>query len=270
MLRAYLGLLIVLPLLGLVFSLLARRWPAAPGQAVFRRLWRTDLAYWLLSPVLARGATHAALVVVLVPLVLLLYRTLDDAQLTGFGPLAAQPLALQAIEVLLLGDFAGYWSHRLFHRRRLWRFHAVHHSAEELDWLASARVHPLNEIISRVLAAVPLVSLGFHPKVLAGYAPFLTFYAVFLHANLRWDFGPLRAVLASPAFHRWHHSREPEARDKNFAGFFPVWDVIFGTYHLPRGRWPVDLGVDDAVPAGIWRQLAFPFQAKPPTEQPGA
>lgn len=262
MLRTYLGLPFLLLMLALVFTLLARRWAIAPGQRLFRRLWRTDLAYWLLGPLINDGVVKFATLIVIVPLVLLLYRTLDASRLAGFGPIGAQPLPLQALELVALGDLLGYWTHRLFHGRRLWRFHAVHHSAEELDWLASARVHPMNEIISRSLAALPLIALGFHPKVFAGYAPFLTLYAVFLHANLRWDFGPLRGVIASPVFHRWHHSRQPEARDKNFAGLLPIWDRLFGTYHMPRGHWPIDLGVEDAVPEGLWAQLAFPFRRR--------
>lgn len=264
MLRAYLGLLIVLPLLGLAFTLLAHLWPVAPHQRLLRPLWLTDLGYWLLSPLLGRGAVRIALILVLAPVVFLLYRTLDPDRLQGFGPLAAQPLPLQAIEVLLLADLAGYWSHRLFHGRQLWRFHAVHHSARELDWLAAARVHPLNELGSRILATVPLVALGFHPLVLAGYAPFLTLYAVFLHANLNWDFGPLRAVIASPVFHRWHHSRDTAARDRNFAGFFPFWDILFGTYHMPRGQRPSELGIDEPMPASLWRQLLYPFKGPAP------
>jgi len=45
--------------------------------------------------------------------------------------------------------------------------------------------------------------------------------------------GPLRAVLASPRFHRWHHTSAKEGRDKNFAGLLPLWDILFGTYYMP-------------------------------------
>jgi sterol desaturase/sphingolipid hydroxylase (fatty acid hydroxylase superfamily) len=39
-----------------------------------------------------------------------------------------------------------------------------------------------------------------------------------------------RSVIASPRFHRWHHTGEAEARDKNFAGLLPLCDILFGTY----------------------------------------
>ena len=86
--------------------------------------------------------------------------------------------------------------------------------------------------------------------------PVLAFYSLLLHARVPWRFGPLRFVIASPAFHRWHHTSQAEGRDKNFAGFLPIWDLVFGTYYLPTDRQPRRFGVDDeAVPEGFWAQL---------------
>ena len=68
-------------------------------------------------------------------------------------------------------------------------------------------------------------SLGFRADVLQGVIPFFSLYAILLHANVSWSFGPLRYVLASPRFHRWHHTIEAEARDKNFAGIFAFIDL---------------------------------------------
>jgi sterol desaturase/sphingolipid hydroxylase (fatty acid hydroxylase superfamily) len=87
----------------------------------------------------------------------------------------------------------------------------------------------------------------------------LTFYAIFLHANVNWDFGPLRSVVATPVFHRWHHSREREAWDKNFAGLLPLWDILFGTYYMPRGRYPENFGINEPMPAGWTGQFVEPF-----------
>ncbi|HEY6843585.1 MAG TPA: sterol desaturase family protein, partial [Thermoanaerobaculia bacterium] len=141
----------------------------------------------------------------------------------------------------------------------LWRFHAIHHSSESLDWLAAARVHPVNEALGRILQLVPMFLLGFDPRVVAAAVPLLTFYAVFLHANVPWDFGPLRYVIATPRFHRWHHTSESEGLDKNFAGLFPWIDVLFGTFYMPD-RQPQTFGVKDSVPAGFLAQLAYPFR----------
>jgi sterol desaturase/sphingolipid hydroxylase (fatty acid hydroxylase superfamily) len=167
-----------------------------------------------------------------------------------------------------IADFLGYWQHRLFHRSRFWRFHAVHHSSKTLDWLAATRIHPLNDLVAKLVLTLPLLALGFDPKVFVSVAPFLTLYALFLHADVPWGFGPLRAVLASPRFHRWHHTSEAEGLDKNFAGFLPLWDVLFGTYFMPD-RAPETFGTTDEVPEGVVGQLLWPFRRATPPKAPG-
>jgi sterol desaturase/sphingolipid hydroxylase (fatty acid hydroxylase superfamily) len=154
-----------------------------------------------------------------------------------------------------------YWMHRLFHGRRLWRFHAVHHSSVDLDWLSAVRLHPVNDALMRIAGAVPLLALGFAPVAIVGIAPVVTVMAILVHANLDWDWGPLRGVLASPRFHRWHHTDEANARDKNFAGLLPVWDLLFGTYYMPRNRLPQQFGTSSPVPAGLVGQILFPFRS---------
>jgi sterol desaturase/sphingolipid hydroxylase (fatty acid hydroxylase superfamily) len=150
----------------------------------------------------------------------------------------------------------------LFHGRWLWKFHAVHHSSESVDWLSSVRLHPVNDIVTRVLQVLPLYWLGFSGAVLAAYVPFLTFYALLLHANVNWTFGPFRYAIASPAFHRWHHTTEAEGLDKNFAGTFPFIDLIFGTFYMPPGRTPTHFGITGSpVPTGFFAQLLYPFRS---------
>jgi sterol desaturase/sphingolipid hydroxylase (fatty acid hydroxylase superfamily) len=257
------GLVIALAVLAFVFYLLHRLGPGRRGQPFFRREWKLDLAYWFVTPWVSGLATRVLVVLTAAPLIFLLGISLESLRkgaYHGFGPLAHQPGAVQALEILLLGDLVAYGMHRLFHGKRLWAFHAIHHSSTEVDWLSSVRLHPLNEAVTRAVEVVPLILLGFTPGVLAAYVPFLTLYGLFLHANLDWDFGPLRWVIASPVFHRWHHSKAPEAIDKNFSGFFVFWDVLFGTFYMPRGKSPEDFGVIEPVPHSLWGQLAHPFR----------
>jgi sterol desaturase/sphingolipid hydroxylase (fatty acid hydroxylase superfamily) len=115
-------------------------------------------------------------------------------------------------------------------------------------------------MVNKFVQVTPLLLAGFNPWVTLSVAPFLTLYAIFLHARLDWDFGPLRAVIATPVFHRWHHSRQKEAMDKNFAGLFPVWDILFGTYYMPKGKMPVDFGVAGGFPQDMPNQLWRPVQ----------
>ena len=82
-----------------------------------------------------------------------------------------------------------------------------------------------------------------------------------LHTNVSWSFGPLRSVIASPAFHRWHHSAEAEALDKNFAGLLPVYDWLFGTLYFPKDKLASNFGVNgEPVPAGFLGQMLYPFR----------
>jgi sterol desaturase/sphingolipid hydroxylase (fatty acid hydroxylase superfamily) len=198
---------------------------------------------------------------VVVPFALIVYGEVDRKLLeNGFGPASRLPLWVQAILILAIGDLVGYWMHRAFHGRRLWRFHAIDHSSIDLDWLSSVRLHPVNDVVMRVAAVLPVLALGFAPIAVAGILPVLTLMAILVHANLDWDWGPLRSVIASPRFHRWHHTDEEAARDKNFAGLLPVWDIVFGTYYMPRDRTPATFGTRTPVPAGLIGQLAFPFR----------
>jgi sterol desaturase/sphingolipid hydroxylase (fatty acid hydroxylase superfamily) len=110
-----------------------------------------------------------------------------------------------------------------------------------------------------VAQALPLLLLGFSPRAIIDYVPFIVIYVVFLHSNVRWTFGPLRYVFASPTYHRWHHTSEAEGIDRNYATIFPLWDLLFGTFHLP-GRQPARYGVkDNSVPESFLGQMLYPF-----------
>ena len=204
---------------------------------LLRRGFWTDLVYWCFTPLVTRVVTGIGVAIVVFPMAYLVYGKVDrDLIMHGFGPLSRLPLWIQAAGVLILGDFIGYWMHRSFHGESLWKFHAVHHSSEDLDWLSSVRLHPVNDLLMRVATALPVLALGFAPIALAGAVPVLTLLSILIHANVDWDWGPFRAIVASPRFHRWHHTDESEARDKNFAGLLPLFDILFGTYYTRLRR----------------------------------
>lgn len=262
--QTFLGVAIALLILAVIFFVIERLAGRGRGRAqpYFRQGWVTDVVYWFTTVLLTKPLTRFALLVplsVLVVLKLTDVETLKRGIYSGFGPLSRQPVWLQAVQIYALADFIAYWTHRLFHSGRWWPFHAVHHSSEDLDWLGSLRVHPVNDLVNKFLQTSPLLLLGYNPLVTLSTAPVLTFYAIFLHANVNWDFGPLRAVIATPVFHRWHHSREREAWDKNFAGLFPLWDLLFGTYYMPKGRYPENFGICEPMPASWLGQMWEPF-----------
>jgi sterol desaturase/sphingolipid hydroxylase (fatty acid hydroxylase superfamily) len=251
-----------------VLGTLERLRPARPGQRLLRGGLRTDLAYWFFTPLVTRWVTRVAVIAAVVVLAARAGVPLDRAHVQAFAAGSGRavqrlPVWVQVAAVLLLGDLVGYAMHRTFHGRRLWRFHAVHHSSREVDWLSSVRLHPVNDVVMKLAQVVPFIAVGFNPAVVAAYAPFLTFHALLLHANVRWTFGPLRYVVSSPAFHRWHHTTQAEGLDKNFAGLFPFIDLMFGTFYMPEGRQPEKFGIlDGDVPEGIVRQMAYPFRGR--------
>ncbi len=252
------GLLVLLAL----FRLLEWLRPASQRLPLLRRGFWTDVAYFFFSPLVSRTLTAVAVAIALVPLALAIYGKVDrNLILHGYGPASRLPAWAQVLAILGITEVAGYWMHRAFHAVPwLWRFHAIHHSSVDLDWLSATRLHPGNDAVMKIVAAAPVVALGFSPAAIGATMPLLTLLAIGVHAHLDWDFGPLRAVIVSPRFHRWHHSDAASARDRNFAGLLPVLDILFGTWYMPRDARPTSFGVDLPVPEGLPAQLVFPFR----------
>jgi len=237
-----------------VFALLVRVMPCNPGMYWWRNMRGavTDFLYWFAVPVFLSN-----------------FRTLMVAG--GIGllyaggepdvlPVRDWPLWQQCLAILVLQDVLLYGIHRAFHTRLGWRFHAVHHSPQVLDWFAAARFHPLNHLLAFTFADVVVLLLGFAPVALLVLNPINVFYSSLVHANLSWTFGPLRYVFASPVFHRWHHTTQAEGLDKNFASTFPVLDLLFGTFYMPQGRLPEEFGSGDPdFPDDLLGQFLYPF-----------
>lgn len=253
--EAWLGTLGWLTGLALAFALLGKLMPCNPGMYWWKdlRAFLTDILYWFVVPLFMR----AGRVVLLVVAATLLF----GGQRPHFWAVGQWPLWVQCAAILLFQDVLLYWIHRLFHHRFVWKFHAIHHSPEVLDWMAAQRFHPVNYLLEFVLADVVVLVLGFSPAALLALAPINVIYSTMVHANLNWTFGPLRYVFASPVFHRWHHTLEEQGLDKNFASTFPFLDLLFGTFHMPAGELPQVFGTGDAdFPEGFWGQLFHPFR----------
>ena len=259
------GLLLIV----LIFVPLERMLARRPEQRVFRRGWMNDVIYLLLNG----QVTSFCLGVLIVGM------TMTAGWLVPVSVRAAaggQPYWMQIVEVIVLADLGVYFAHRAFHAVPwLWRFHAIHHSSEELDWLAATRVHPLDQIVTRGLSLLPVFTLGFSDVAIGAYMILYGWQSVLIHSNVRINFGPLRWLLASPEFHHWHHSRDRGARDKNFASQLPLLDVLFGTFHMPRGQMPSKYGLDQPIPATYPAQLLYPFRIQsaalsPPKAKPAA
>ncbi len=185
----------------------------------------------------------------------------------GYSGLAAWQWIGELLLYLFVRDILIYIRHRIFHTRKVWAFHSIHHSSEEVNWLSAARFHPAESFIEttgETLLFVIAACLGADYGVLSVAGTIIGIYNMFVHANINWTFGPLRYILVSPVFHRWHHSDSPAAHDKNFAAMFSCLDLMLGTYYMPKGKLPDTLGLSPEEkkihPRSMWRQLVYPFK----------
>ena len=230
-------------------------------QRLFRRLWQLDALYVLINPALIGFFMNGLLFVA----VLLVSQVIPSPLQAWMG---AQPWWLQFPILLLAADLGFYGMHRLFHAVPvLWRFHAVHHSIEELDWLAGHRVHPMDQILTKGASLVPVFALGFSEGAIAAFFVMYFWQSLLIHSNVKLEFGPLGRILATPRFHHWHHANQAEAFDRNFAGQLPFIDWIFGTLYMPEREMPRRYGTDVPVPPGFLAQMIFPM-TKPEAPAP--
>ena len=238
-------------------------------QDVFRHEWQVDLTYFFVSTLLVQLTTYLTLKPAVV-----LFSWAVNPNIQGF--ISSQPYWLQFIEIMILADLVQYWVHRTFHVIPwLWKFHAVHHSTEVLDWLSGNRLHIVDLAVTRSLIYIPAFVLGYDDIPMVIYIVFVALHSVVIHANLGIKFGPLRWIIATPQFHHWHHGAEPEAIDKNFAVHLPLLDILFGTFHMPGERWPKVYGVqNNDVPDGYLAQWIYPFlpskEKKPDDDDDGS
>lgn len=259
--KFYLGLdwlLLDLFLMAIIFIPIEMIWPKRITQKRFHAEWKTDLVYFIIGHLLIQVIG----VSVKTP-VKLIFRNIGLEQIHDF--MHNLPFVVELFFAFFITDLFQYWTHRLFHTQVfLWRFHSVHHSTRNMDWLAGSRTHIMDIVITRMMVFFPLYIFGFSDIVFSIYILFMTIHAVLIHANTRINFGFLKYIFATPQYHHWHHTDDPKYYDKNFATIFPFIDMIFGTYYLPKNVWPESTGVREAnFPKGYVKQFIYPFTKSP-------
>lgn len=249
-------LMVLFPILEKILSL--------HRQKTFRKGFATDLAYYYISSLFTPR-------ILVIPLSTIAWGVhhLFPTQLYQWT--ASLPLPIRFGAALIVGEVGFYWGHRCMHKiPYLWRFHAVHHSAEQLDWLVNTRAHPLDMVIIRLFGLIPIYLLGLAqpmvnqvdlvPLVMALVS---NLWGYFIHSNVNFRLGLLETLIATPAFHHWHHTNdEPQFVNKNYAALFPWMDKLFGTYYLPKTHRPKRYGINEAMTPNIILQLLYPFFGK--------
>jgi len=249
------------------------------ATGICERIWPAER-----RPLLARGhvqdacflALHA---IVVIPLMTLL--SVGAAALVAghapwieLRPAAHWPGWLLIPLTIVAMDGANWLAHYADHRvDALWRFHALHHSQEELSVLTSFRAHPLMHTTGFLLATIPVVALMPARPIAPVLITIYVCIGTLQHANLRWTFGPVGRVIVSPAYHRRHHATDNQG--VNLGVVLTIWDILVGRARFPArgdgvGRTGLDgrpVPVEQDAPARlapllVAEQLAEPFQAQ--------
>lgn len=167
-----------------------------------------------------------------------------------------------ALVYILVTDFFYYWYHRLQHRwPMLWRIHELHHSDAEVNITTSLRTHWLEKPVQHCVVLLPTIYIvGLDPKAIFWWAIIGQVWEMFTHSNINCYVNPLGTVLCNPSIHRIHHSRLEEHHHCNFAQYFTVYDMIFGTYVAPRREARPPTGTT-AIPSdySIFANIFRPF-----------
>lgn len=247
---------LILALMGsiFIFMTLEKLFPRYKNQVILRPQWGLDLFYFCFN--------HLAISAII------LYANYHASHFDwALSPTVQQfvqscPIFLQVVIIILCADFVLYWEHRLYHEARwLWPIHAVHHSVEDMDWLAGSRGHFIQVFSERAMVMIPLYLLGADQAALNIYVVFAALQAVYIHCNLHIPVGPLKYLLVTPQFHHWHHSSEKPAIDTNYSAHTPLFDRLFGTYHMPGEHWPAHFGTTRKLPASYLGHLFYPITA---------
>lgn len=221
-------------------------WNANDGQ-----LW-PDIAHTLLSK-------SAVQVLIVVPAI------------TGIGALASNegaawwprdlPVALQVVLGLVIAEIGFYWAHRLCHEvRPLWRFHAVHHSVTRLWFVNTGRFHFGDTLVSVIFGLGTALAFGMPQDIIVWVSAITAYIGLLTHANVEMRTGVLDYVFNTPALHRWHHSKRLEEGNRNYGENLMLFDIMFGTHFVSSRRPPVDIGINEPMPATLGAQIAYPFR----------
>lgn len=228
----------------------------------FRKAWvpnrvevQTDITFMLLIQVLL-----PKLLSIMTAMWLLEYVKNAGWALYEWWP-HSYPVWVQMLLMMFIADLPRYWLHRAAHEwAPLWKFHAVHHSVQKLNWINVGRFHPVDKSLQFVCDALPFILLGVSREVLALYFVVYSIKGFFQHSNVDVKLGWLNYIISGPELHRWHHSKTIKESNTNYGNNIILWDILFGTFFLPKHVSVGDLGLlNRHYPMTFLSQMKAPF-----------
>lgn len=252
---------IVIGLWGFLMVGLERLFPYDKRQKLFREGFVLDMFVYTFAQSYVLGLVIAEII-----------KLLDAAGHGRLPVVSGWPIWAQVLFFFVTHDFYIYCFHRLQHKNRwLWRTHEAHHSGKDVDWLSGSRSHPLEILVNQTIEYAPIVVLGAHPDVALIKGVIDATWGMFIHSNIDVRMGVLQYVLNGPEMHRWHHADDetvgPAHKGANFATKLAIWDWVFKTGYLPKGKKPESYGIygNPAFPKGYFGQVLHAFRRFPKT-----
>lgn len=183
----------------------------------------------------------------------------------------------QIIIVLLITDFAEFWTHYAGHKiENLWFFHKMHHRVTSMNSLTKVRFHPVDDYmitLVRFSIAAPLLFL-FQKTYSIEPTQYKLAYKIVVVGLIYYGLNHLRHtaikihyprllsyILVSPAMHQVHHSCKSKHFDKNFGTIFSFWDIFMGTLYIPQKNEYFKCGIEEErnQVLSVTQELAMPF-----------
>lgn len=238
-------------ILGLIFIPLERIF-SLHRQKILRQGWQLDILYFFTGSLFSKlGLFLSATIAILIT------NFLSNELLKLI--LNHQAYIVQFLEAVFIAEIGYYFAHRLAHIVPFfWKFHQIHHSVKELDWLTAVRVHPCEQIFTKLCQMIPLYFLGFSTSVLATFFLFSAGFAFFIHSNIYLKFPYLKYLIVTPEFHHWHH--DINKNNYNYSAQLSFIDGLFGTFYLPKNKRPQVYGITQSIPINYWQQFIYPFR----------
>jgi len=246
----------------LVLILLERLNPYRRGMKLFREgfwmdlVWYTIIQSYFLKIIIFSG--------IILPIK-------NATHLSEHGIIGHWPIWLLLVFFTVTHDLYIYWFHRWQHNNAfLWKTHEAHHSAQDVDWLAGSRSHPLEILINQTIEFLPIIFLldAATASILVPLKALVdALWGTWIHSNTAIRLGKFIYVFNGPEMHQWHHANHMEVFYSNYATKFSLFDWLFGTAFLPGKsplNWPVQkplgFGLPYSFPKRYFQQLFFFFR----------